>query len=1203
METAVSATIPWSAWYADFELYALTIGWSQWDEARQRALLLHCLGQEGRRRYRVAEAAAESAVDQDAPADTGAGTADETQPQVKSEGGGMTRCVMLLQLLFDKPRDAMSERVKFRRIRQKVGEPTVSFMTNLREQSRYCAFGMLEDEMIRDQFVEGCASDRLRDRLCAEDHLTLRRLESIAMAEDQAVERRRLLVGGDRVHPGRPVERTEPLEVAYTARERTAGAQRPADDKTKGKSCCACGRRGHVSTDDWCPAKGQKCRRCGALGHFAVRCSKPSVREVRSVESDTVEILAVNQNDSALRMKLQLAGCWVTMLVDTGAAVSIIPRQFYEAELSHVPLQSTAVSLQAYGGSQLAVSGVITTTVETEDGRSCEGCLYVVDGGTPLLGRDLQRSLLISVRHGSAVCEIDHAPDTATDDRSVDDANVLPSIARETSRVLPPIKGFVHRVQLRAGAVPVQQKLRPLPFAIREEVKQHLQDLEKQQIIERVDGSPWISPIVVSRRRSGQIRLCVDLRVVNKAVCTSGYPLPDMQEMLDKLVGADVFSTIDMKAAYHQLPLHEESRQLTAFVTHEGVFQYRRCCFGLRSLPSCFQKMMEAILRGLPGTQVYLDDVIVSGRTREEHDRRLSDVMTRLAEYNVTLNKDKCRFGVSQIDFLGFSVSREGISVNPSRVQGLKDMQPPGTAKELQAVLGLFGFYSRFVPRYSTRVEELRRPLRKDAPPFTWTVKMDEAFEDVRAAILESSVLAMYDPTLPTVVTSDASDVGIGAVLTQVHVDGERVVAFASSTLSSAQRHYSVTEREALACVWAIEKWHRYLWGRDFVLRTDHQALTTLMTSRGIGRAGMRISRWACRLMEYSFTVEHVKGRINPADGLSRLPAPVQEASDDEQLVVAALTEERAAVTGTELKEASRADPVLSKLRQQIPRQWPRRYGECVPELQPFYRCKDELTLAGDVVLRGGRVLVPAALRTRLVELAHEGHQGIVRTKQRLRDMYWWPGMDQAVEEQVKGCQICSLADKTASPRHTPLQPVPFPGEPWSKLGLDFIGPMAGGRSGQRFAIVAVDYHSKWIEVGFCEHPTSEVVIQFIEKLACREGYPREIVSDCGSAFVSERFASYLQSVGVAHIKVSPYHPQSSGQVERANKTVKAALQTADLERADRSQYLQMFLFSYRNTVQATTGRSPAELLHGRPMRGKLSAALDIGGTPSSAAW
>ena len=204
--------------------------------------------------------------------------------------------------------------------------------------------------------------------------------------------------------------------------------------------------------------------------------------------------------------------------------------------------------------------------------------------------------------------------------------------------------------------------------------------------------------------------------------------------------------------------------------------------------------------------------------------------------------------------------------------------------------------------------------------------------------------------------------------------------------------------------------------------------------------------------------------------------------------------------------------------------------------------------------------------------------------------------MDRAVEEQVRNCSVCSQADKTASPRCAPLQPVPFPDEPWAKLGLDFIGPMARGRPGQRFAIVGVDYHSKWIEVGFCEQPTTQVVVQFLEKLASREGYPKEVVSDCGSAFTSERFASYLRSAGVKHVLISPYHPQSSGLVERANKSVKAALQTADLQKTDRAECLQAFLFAYRSTVQATTGRTPAELLHGRPMRGKLSAALDVGG-------
>ena len=376
LDTAATASVPWSAWYADFELYAMAIGWSQWDEARQRALLLHCLGQEGRRRYRVAEEAAATAPEhRDTTPET-----DETETetdsgskpamQVKSEEGLMAKCLSLLHHLFDKPRDAMSERVKFRRLRQKAGESVASFMTNLREQSRYCAFGPLEDEMIRDQFVEGCASDHLRDRLCAKDELTLQRLESIALKEDRAVERQRLMGGGEHRQPGPSLLTVdpEPLEVAYTARGKTA--RRPVGDKMKDKLCCfACGRRGHVATDDWCPARGQKCRKCGALGHFAVRCNQESIRAVTADESDIVNILAVHHNDSTLRLKVKLGDCWMPMLVDTGAAVSIIPRHVYNNELSHMPLQPTTANLQAYGGSRLAVAGVITATVETEDGR------------------------------------------------------------------------------------------------------------------------------------------------------------------------------------------------------------------------------------------------------------------------------------------------------------------------------------------------------------------------------------------------------------------------------------------------------------------------------------------------------------------------------------------------------------------------------------------------------------------------------------------------------------------------------------------------------------------------------------------------------------------------------------------------------------------------------------------------------------------
>ena len=1118
----------WQDWYADFVLYGEASGWDVWPDTRRRALLLHCVGAEARRLFRALEA--ETVVK---PEDQGG--EDESAPLSQSV---YDLTVQTLCKLFVRDSDVRTERVRFRRCTQAPGQSALIYLANLKEAAVKCAFGPLRDDMIRDQFVEGCVSEQLRDKLIMKDGLTLKKLEAIAEAADRGSQRRSVLKEASSTTVAGP---TPVVEVAYTKKTpaKVGRGVRGMSSNGAGK-CHACGREGHWARDAECPARDKRCNLCQGVGHFRKCCTAGEPKTVKK-NMHAVQLLSLQQQAPAdcPWYEVRIGGQPVTMMVDTGAAVSVIPVDLYHSKLSHFKLSQAKVRLSAYGGKSVSVLGVITVPVTSLSGQTAQADVYVAEASMALLGRDLQRMLHIAVKNGTTVCLVDHV------------------------KPLPAISGFVHKVQLKPDVTPSRSKPRTLPYSVRGEVTQHLLELEAQGIIERVEthASPWLSPVVAVRKKTGKLRVCLDLTECNRAVVANGHPIPDMQEMIDRLQGAAVMSTLDLRSAYHQLTLHEDSRDLTAFL-HEGqMWRYIRCPFGLKSLPQCFQKMMESILAGLEGVQVYLDDVVVWGSTEAEHDDRLQQVVRRMHERNVTLKWDKCDIRVSSVQFLGFTVSARGVSVSQDRVQGLKDMQQPSTKKKLQSVLGTLGFYSKFVKDFSSRVEPLRRQLRKDAPAFKWTKEMAAALDDVRDAILNSSLLAIFDPALETRVTTDASDVGIGAVLTQLHPEGERVVAFASCTLSPAQRRYSVTEREALACVWACEKWHRYLWGREFVIRTDHAALRTMLTASGIGRAGMRLSRWAARLMTYSFTVEHVKGGSNPADGLSRLPGPGQHVEDESQLV-AAVTTDVDAVSRAELAEAVAGDPVLRRLSDQIPQRWPRRLADVPEDLKPFYRFREELILLDGLVLRGGRIVVPARLQERLVTHAHDGHQGMVRTKQRLRSTYWWPGLDAMVESVVKTCDICMTSDKSAKTRKAPLCPVPFPEAPWDKLGIDFIGPMQGPAQ-QRYAIVLVDYYSKWVEMAFVREPSSDAVVEFLSTLASREGYPRQLVSDNGTHFTSRKFEEYLRSVGIEHILVSPYHPAGSGAVERVNRCIKSALQMADAAGEDRTTFIRNYLMNY----------------------------------------
>lgn len=1174
--------VPWNQWLSGFRMYLVALDGDGYAAARKRALLLHCLGTEGQRLFNTLPARI------DPP-----GTATDYD-----------NTIFCLERHFQPKVNVVAERYKFRQRAQLPGESIANYVAALRELGKTCEFGATEDEMIRDQIVEKINSSKIRERLLMEEALTLEKCVNVTG--------RMLNAARDAKAIG-----TRPTDVNSVSGQSISAHKSASGQNTRPRQCFRCGSSNHLANDSRCKARDKICSKCSKRGHFAVVCrssgpAQPAPKEVHfidrdrseassvssdSVSDDDVYVLATHEMTQsarpreAIRCSVLVNDAPIRLLVDTGSSVSLMSRATFDQFFMPEALEACprGFRLESYTQHPIELMGLFNMTIRHLD-KVAVGKLYVVENGLNILGRDLVQSLGLN---------IDGATLTCNSVSSTGDTEALPEYVQkytklfETNEKLRSVKGFVHKVKVNSNVRPKQQKLRRLPFSVRDTVSAELTKLEKMGVIEKINAAEWVSPIVVAYKKTGKVRICVDLREVNKAVIPDRFPLPKIDELLCELRNAKVFSQLDLASAYHQLELAEESRDLTAFITHDGLYRYKRVCFGLSSAPSAFQKMMSQLLAGFKGVQVYLDDVIIYGKTEVEHNANVQAVLGKLQSHGIRLNT-KCQFNQSGLDFLGHKISPEGIQVD-DKYKDIVNASVPADKKTLQSFLGLAGYFSKFINKYAEVVEPLRELLRTSAGvEFSWSSSAQEAFDNVRQAICEKRTLAMFDPDLDVVVSTDASHCGLGACLSQVKNGREVLVSCISRSLSEAERKYSVGEKEALACVWACEKWHVYLWGRRFKLYTDHKALVTLL-QKGTDRQSMRIARWSARLLRYDYEMVYRKGSENIiADAMSRLSVKNKDDSsfdDDSDVVchVHSVFKSMAAdcITLDDLVKASKGTEFML-LQRYVERGWPK-IGKIEPAAIPFFQVRDELCFVDGILLRGDRIVVPPVLRSRLLNLAHESHQGMTRTKQRLRELYWWPGMDTEVECLVKHCVVCGYNDKSVKGRVAPLMPVEYPKCAWDKVGIDIVGPFEKGPNQCRYAITMIDYFSKWPEVCFTPTVTTAKVLEFLKRVFSREGFPVEIVTDNGVQFKSNEFENFCAERGIRHICSSLYYPQSNGAIERFNSVLKNTVQNAIYERKSWAEATIQFLAIYRATAHATTGCAPSVLLHGRPMRTKLN--------------
>ena len=875
-------------------------------------------------------------------------------------------------------------------------------------------------------------------------------------------------------------------------------------------------------------------------------------------------VVTVQINETDLKMEL-----------DTGASLSIISETTYSSLSQILPqLSPSKVTLSTYTGEKITPLGTMDVQVQYQGQEVSLPLLVVPGNGLSLIGRNWLEHIKLN---WSEINTVNLSFSSLGKILEIHSSVFRPELGK-----LMDISAKLH---IPSDAKPRFFRARPVAHSLKEKVLQEISRLQELGVITPVKHSEWAAPVVPIVKNDGSIRLCGDYKVtINPVLLSDTYPLPRPEDLFAALAGGKVFSKLDLKHAYLQVPLDEASKTLTTINTPKGLFQYERLPFGISSAPSLFQRIMENLLSDLHHVSVYLDDILVTGRDESDHLHNLHLVLQRLDEAGLTLKKSKCKFAVPTVEYLGHVIDEHGLHPSESKVRAIRNAPTPTNVTELKSFLGLLNYYHKFLPDLATLLAPLHQLLRKDTK-WMWTERQEEAFIKAKSLLHSDSLLVHYDETKPLIIACDASSYGLGAILSHRMDDGSELpVAFASRTLSSAEKRYSQLEKEALAIIFAVRKFHDYIYGRRFILYSDHKPLQYLLSEmKQIPQlASSRIQRWAITLSAYNYSIKHKPGKkLSHADALSRLPLPDQPTRvpmpQDVVLVLNHISE--TIISADHIKEWTNKDPVLSRLRNlvltggQIPTD--------VNGLSPYTHCFSELSVADGCLLRGSCVIVPPPGHSLLLSQLHEGHPGITRMKNLARSYFWWPGMDRAIEDMVRKCD--KSQEHGNFPPSNPIHPWECPKTPWTRLHIDHAGPFLGN-----YFLILVDAHSRWIEVHLVNSTSTEATVKVLRQIFSTHGLPQQIVSDNGPSFTSHEFKEFMTRNGIRHSLTAPYHPRSNGLAERAVQTFKAAMKKMDGPLHIR---IARFLFSYRITPQSTTGRSPAELLFGRRLRSKLDFA------------
>lgn len=755
--------------------------------------------------------------------------------------------------------------------------------------------------------------------------------------------------------------------------------------------------------------------------------------------------------------------------------------------------------------------------------------------------------------------------------------------SKQVADDLPPHRPYDHAIDLEEGTTPPHGPVYSMSELELKSLREYLEEMLGKGYI-RSSNSPAGAPVLFARKKDGSLRLCVDYRGLNKITKKNRYPLPLIGTLLDQLRTAKVFTKIDLRWGYNNVRISEGHEWKTAFRMRYGSFEYLVMPFGMTNSPATFQHFMNDIFRDMVDVfvVVYLDDILIFSKDLIMHRTHVRRVLQRLREFNLPAKLEKCSFHTDTVEYLGFVVSPSGISMDPEKTAAIRDWPVPKSVRDIQSFLGFANFYRRFIDEYSQIALPLTRRTRKDTP-FVWDEACQGAFDKLKAAFTTAPILAHFDPALPTIVETDASDYAVAAIISQISAeDGElHPVAFHSRTMAPAEANYDIFDKELLAIWDAFSHWRCYLEGAAHKIQvfTDHKNLEYFATTKVLNR---RQARWSEGLSMYDYVICYRSGKLGgKPDALTRRSDVYPKTGDGDyasanpqnvhalfrpgQLLSSVLID--SAVLSGQVKGGLESDSWAEERIREL------RGGKEDPHW----------SMDGGFLLHDGSIYVPDTndLRLLITQMHHDhhlsGHPGIRKTVQSIRRRYWWPNLKAFVSNYIASCPSCKRAKTSRHKPYGPLRFLPVPERPWHSISMDFIDGLPDS-DGFNSVLVVVDRLTK-MSIFIPTHNTIDapgVAQLFLRHVFSKHGTPADIVSDRGKHFISRFWSSLCDLLHIKSNLSTAYHPETDGQTERVNQILEQYLRLyVNYQQDDWATLLPLAEFAYNNHTHSATGVSP----------------------------